>query len=88
VELFKQEAIKRAALSKATPYRRYIADFYCPDLKLIIEVDGPMHNLKIEYDRTRTEEMAKVGLQVIRFTNDEIIADIGLVIEKIKCSIN
>jgi very-short-patch-repair endonuclease len=73
---------------KQHPIGDYIADFYCHELKLIIEVDGPIHNQKLEYDRTRTEEMAKVGLQVIRFTNDEIIADIGSVIEKIKCARN
>ncbi len=53
----------------------YIVDFYSPSLKLVVEIDGDSHFTKegIEYDKIRTETLNKYGLNVIRFTNDEII---------------
>ncbi len=53
----------------------YIADFYIPDLKLVIEVDGPDHyknNSQIEYDFIRTKFLEKLGLSVTRIKNEEV----------------
>jgi len=49
----------------------------------VIEVDGPIHLLKKEYDDNRDMVMAEWGFSVVRFTNDEIVGDINTVIEKI-----
>ena len=56
------------------PIGGYIADFYCRQLGLVIEVDGSQHNTleAEEYDRIRTEYMNAHGLTVIRFSNDEV----------------
>ena len=56
------------------PIGRYIADFYCRKLRLVIEVDGSQHNAPeaVEYDRIRTEYMNSLGLTVIRFSNYEV----------------
>lgn len=53
----------------------YIADFYCPHLKLVIEIDGKQHQKHDvqKYDQIRTEFMNAVGIEVIRFQNEEII---------------
>ena len=53
---------------------RYIVDFYCPEHKLIIEIDGSQHKSEeaCKYDKERTEYLEKLGLQVIRFWNNEI----------------
>ena len=71
------------------PVGEYIADFYCPKAKLIVEVDGGQHysNEIIEYDRVRNEYMAGLGLRVIRFTNTEVLTDIKGVIEVIERNI-
>lgn len=63
----------------------YIVDFYCPKLKLVIELDGPIHNLpeNQEYDRVRTEYLNNLQIQVLRFTNDQIDADINIVLNAI-----
>jgi very-short-patch-repair endonuclease len=55
---------------------RYIADFYCPSRKLVIEVDGKQHEQEdaIEYDSIRTEFMGAMGISVVRFTNEDINA--------------
>ncbi len=59
------------------PIDRYIADFYCRELKLLIEIDGDSHSAQIEYDRLRTACFQKRGLKVIRFTNRDVLANIS-----------
>ncbi len=53
----------------------YILDFYCQKLKLGIEVDGETHlGYKEEkYDQSRTEELEKLGIKILRFWNDDIM---------------
>ncbi len=63
----------------------YIADFYCHELKLVIEIDGSIHNLKevMEKYKPRQDEIISFGIKIIRFTNKEILADIESVINKV-----
>ncbi|MGZ8509494.1 MAG: methylmalonyl-CoA mutase family protein [Chitinophagaceae bacterium] len=65
---------------------KYIADFISLEKKLIIEVDGNIHQLpeNIESDQQRTERLNELGFQVIRFTNDEVLANIDGVRSSIK----
>jgi len=58
----------------------YIADFYCAQYKLVIEVDGPIHLLKKEYDNNRDMVMKEWGFAVLRFTNDDVTGDLNNVI--------
>ncbi|MEY8848309.1 endonuclease domain-containing protein [Psychroserpens sp. XS_ASV72] len=64
----------------------YIVDFYCPEEKLVIEVDGSVHHNTInsDYDHKRTEDLNAFGLQVIRFTNDEVFESLDHILERIK----
>ena len=54
--------------------RSSIVDFYCHAARLVIELDGDQHGTpeKRTYDEARTAELNKLGLRVIRFTNEEI----------------
>ena len=61
----------------------FIVDFVCLDKKLIIEVDGKIHDYQIEKDTKRTEIIENKGYKVIRFKNEEVIGDIESVLEKI-----
>lgn len=56
------------------PIDHYIVDFYCPKLKLVIEVDGDSHFTSEvqKYDQKRTEILEGYGLQVVRFTNEQV----------------
>ncbi|MBQ3345594.1 MAG: endonuclease domain-containing protein [Synergistaceae bacterium] len=67
------------------PIGGYIVDFYCHELKLVIEIDGSHHNTDeaIEYDNVRTEYMNSLGLTVMRFRNHEIDYEFSGVCEKI-----
>jgi len=59
------------------PIGNYILDFYCPKLKLAIEVDGESHlddkdNI-IEYDKIRIRELNKIGINILRFWNYDVL---------------
>jgi len=54
------------------PIGKYIVDFYCPVLKLVIEIDGDSHGGKEEEDRIRQQELESMGLSVIRFWDSEV----------------
>ncbi|MCO5935566.1 endonuclease domain-containing protein [Mucilaginibacter sp. RB4R14] len=61
----------------------YIADFYCDELKLVIELDALVHLQKKDYDANRDLVLRELGLSIIRFTNDEVAKDIHGVVNKI-----
>ena len=57
------------------PIGNFIVDFYCPKLKLVIEIDGGIHftDKQKKYDKERTKVLETYGLNVIRFTNNEVL---------------
>ena len=65
--------------------RFFIADFHCHEKRLIIEIDGDIHNLpdQKEYDQIREEILEEMGLTVIRFRNKEVLNDWAQVEEKL-----
>ena len=68
------------------PIDRFIADFYCAKIKLVVEVDGSIHELpeNLDYDIGRSEIMNDFGITVIRFSNEQIINEIDTTIKKIE----
>ena len=63
---------------------QFIVDFVCISKKLIVEVDGKIHESQKEYDEGRTTMLEQLGFTVIRFTNEEVIANVIQVVSKIK----
>jgi very-short-patch-repair endonuclease len=61
----------------------FIADFYCDSKKLVVELDGAIHNETEDYDKFRDEEMILKGLNVLRIKNEEL-SDMVITLEKIK----
>lgn len=57
------------------PIDHFIVDFYCPTLKLVIEIDGESHftDEGQDYDRERTQILEGYGLQILRFTNRQVL---------------
>ena len=66
------------------PIDIFIADFYCHAARLVVEIDGEIHEGQIEYDDGREAEIEKYGIKIIRFTNNEILNELDIVIDKIK----
>jgi len=62
---------------------RFITDFCSPEIRLIIEVDGPIHDYTKEADAIRQAYMESCGFLVIRFTNLEVLNTIDAVVDQI-----
>lgn len=67
----------------------YIPDFVCLEKQLIIEIDGEYHNQEEQrkFDEARTEWLNENGYSIIRFSNEEVLNNINVVIDKIKDSL-
>lgn len=72
------------------PYSIFILDFYFHKLKLVIEVDGSIHdNAEVKLaDKERQTLLEKDGLKIIRFSNEIIINNLELVIQAIELHLN
>ena len=66
------------------PLLFYIVDFYCAELKLIIEVDGSIHQEQEEADKIRTNRLEDMGMTVIRYTNDQVMYNLPFVLDDLK----
>jgi len=82
--------IRRKQLKGYQFYRQkiignYIADFYCPKLKLVIEVDGGQHYSAegLQNDCTRDAYMAGIGITVVRFSDRDVLMNLEAVLEEI-----
>jgi very-short-patch-repair endonuclease len=82
--------VKGYRFYRQKPIGEYIADFYCPKAKLVVEVDGGQHftDGMIEYDRVRNKYMEGLGLVVKRFTNTEVMTNIKGVLEIIESELD
>jgi very-short-patch-repair endonuclease len=61
----------------------FIADFYCHEFQLVIELDGDSHIGRARYDNSRTAYFHDAGIRLLRIANDDVIADIDEVLEAI-----
>lgn len=67
------------------PINRFIVDFYCAEARLVIEVDGSVHDEPghTEYDDDRQRFLRDLGLRVLRFSNAQVIREADAVVEVI-----
>ncbi len=65
------------------PIFRFIVDFYCRKLLLVIEVDGDSHDKKKNYDLLRDQYLKTVNIKTIRFTNNEVLNYFDSVLERL-----
>jgi very-short-patch-repair endonuclease len=61
----------------------FVADFFCPSKRLIIELDGNQHLENKEYDKERTEYFESLGIKVIRFWNSEVRDAVDKVVKQV-----
>ena len=81
----RDRTIFKTKFRRQHPINFFIADFYAHEYKLVIEIDGEIHNNQeiIEYDSGRTAELEKLGIKVLRFSNDQVIYKMDSVINRI-----
>lgn len=67
------------------PIGNYIADFYAPAVRLVVEVDGSQHfdSRQAEYERRRTAYLTHLGLRILRYTDRQVLLELDFVAEEI-----
>ena len=68
------------------PVGRFVLDFYCPIHKLVVEVDGEVHDSQPERDEERTAVIEAHGYRVVRFHNEEVLENLPSVLERIRAA--
>ncbi len=63
--------------------RFFVADFYCHEKRLVVEIDGKIHGRQQEYDALRTHIINVLGMKVIRFKDEEIETNLETVLERV-----
>jgi len=61
----------------------FIADFFCHEQRLVVEIDGKIHDYRKDHDRLRTFIINMMGIEVLRFRNEEIENDLGSVMTRL-----
>jgi very-short-patch-repair endonuclease len=81
----RRKQLKGYQFCRQKPIGDYIVDFFCPKIRLVIEVDGGQHfsDEMREYDRIRDDYLHSLGLRVLRFTNTDVLTRIEAVVESI-----
>jgi very-short-patch-repair endonuclease len=80
-EGLRKRQLARFKFLRQKPIDHFIVDFYCSKLGLVIEIDGDSHAETAEYDHERTRVLNAYGLDVVRYTNDEVLGNIEGVYE-------
>ncbi|RCW27036.1 endonuclease domain-containing protein [Marinilabilia salmonicolor] len=85
-KFLKNKQILKLRFRRQHPIDIFIADFYCHQIILVVELDGEIHNNNEthEYDENRTSELERLGITVIRFKNHEVMENLEEVIFKLK----
>lgn len=80
-----RKQLKGLKFRRQHPFGRFILDFYCHSLKLCVEIDGGVHQKRMnaEYDVVRTKMLNDNGIEEIRFINREVKQNLGIVLQKI-----
>jgi very-short-patch-repair endonuclease len=68
------------------PIGPYVADFACPEAKLVIEIDGPWHEHRVAQDAVRTEHLKAFGYEVVRFAL-KTPGSLGEIVEMIRFAV-
>jgi len=84
-QLIRNRKLNGLKFRRQHPLDKYIADFYCHEKRLIVELDGGVHKTKVqqEIDDERTSVLNRLGITVLRFKNEELIDDSKAVTERI-----
>ena len=75
-EVLSSERLDSLKFTRQKPLDEFIVDFYCAELMLAIEIDGDTHASQEQHDEHRTENLNRHGIEVIRYTNAEVLKNL------------
>lgn len=89
-ERLKNKQFRGYKFRRQHPIHLFIVDFYCHELKLILEIDGEYHEKPEQRlaDKERSDLLEYQGLSIIRFTNEEVLNNIANVLKSLEQKIN
>ena len=76
-----------AKIRRQVPFDRFVVDFYRHAAKLVVEIDGKQHEWYADYDAGRTDVLERLGVHVLRFTNDEVCNALDSVLARIRAAL-
>ena len=81
----RNKQINQSKFRRQYSINAYVVDFYSPENKLAVEIDGSSHDREdaIEYDKARQEEIEALGIRVVRFTNHDVLSNLDTVIKQL-----
>ena len=82
-DVLRNRRLRAARFRRQHPIGRFVVDFYCPEGRLAIELDGGIHDLRRAEDSAREVFLAQLGIRVIRFRNEDVLARTGWVLAEI-----
>ena len=71
----KRRQVKGVKFRRQQPIGHFIVDFVCFECRLIVEVDGGQHAEQLHHDEQRTRSLEAQGYRVLRFWNDDVLAN-------------
>ncbi len=79
------EAVNGLKFRRQYGINNFVVDFYCPELKLAIEIDGDVHyyDSRAVFDEKRQKDIEALGIKVLRYTNNDVIKNIEGVLSDI-----
>jgi very-short-patch-repair endonuclease len=69
-----------AKFRRQAPFDRFVVDFYCHAEKPVVEIDGKQHEWLADYDAGRTEILERLGVRVLRSTNEDVSNELDSVL--------
>ncbi|HEY0018289.1 MAG TPA: endonuclease domain-containing protein [Longimicrobium sp.] len=86
-EVLRDRQLAGIKFRRQHPVSRFIFDFYCPAARLVIELDGPVHDPQRERDEARTAALESRNFRVIRFRNEEVFDALPSVLDRIVAAV-
>lgn len=74
-QYLRNRQLKGRKFRRQHAFDKFVLDFYCHECKLVIELDGAIHNEKMnrQYDEMRSDKLNDYGIRVLRFQNNEVL---------------
>jgi very-short-patch-repair endonuclease len=82
-QAIRRQQVAGARFRRQHPVGPFILDFCCPEHRLVIELDGPIHDHQEDYDTNRTLHLESYGYHMLRFKNEEVLYRLDSVITRI-----
>ena len=83
-KVLRKQQIRGYKFRRQHPYGNYVLDFVCLEARLVIEVDGPIHNQQQQIDKARQDILEELGLTVFRINTEIAEKNLPIALDMIR----